>query len=161
MSYTFGAYAMIGLKIEKSKLTSINLVRDCDCIVPISVLENSNLAYCPVCGKDLWRNEEKLSDLIKDEKGEPTDYIDCETNTILGYPILIDNSYNYEDMESNFFVPIMSVEISGFESGGSEGKTIDLTFSLQTKRLEMREKFKEHNLWKDENFGLFVLDKSG
>lgn len=131
MSTTYNAAAIVGCKIDKSKVFFIEQVRSCK--HPISI---ENAKFCPECGEEVFVEQDgAIPQYDQDEK------------TICGFRAF----YN----EYNDFI-IVASEFAEIDFYSEEPKMIDVD-TVNGAQLRLKLALEPYNLWDKKQFGIHVF----
>jgi len=135
MSTTYHAIAIVGCKVDKSKLFTTDLVRSCEHPIPVG-----GVKFCPECGKRTYKKTKK-----------PIQDYDTDKETVCGKRVF----GHYYD--TNFvIIAEQCVAVDNYD--GPLAKMLPITVTdTTTWENKLRAVLEPLGLWDDEQFGIWTM----
>lgn len=135
MSTTYRATAIVGCRVDKSKVFLKKKVRGCKHETPFG----ENAQFCPECGVKLWTT------LVI-----PRDIYDISAETILGFHVFFDEN------EDHLFIAADFTEDDYYND--SEPKRISLQDASDSIEMShFKSQMQRHGLWDENEVGIWVF----
>ena len=141
MSTDYYAYAVIGLKIDPTKLYKEIKIRNCDCTLP----EDNKFTFCPHCGQKVYQIENHPIDEVDDSNSK---------DTLCGYPII------YGTDRETAYVAIYHSAISTYAGTllcDKNSYFSQFPYNIEDKKNEMKNKLGPLGFWDEKMFGLWAV----